>query len=221
MPASAERLIEGLDKHADLMARTIGRAAIVEHIELIPEARSQVLQETWELIKPQEFDQAFRDQIFWSLPVISQYETDLAHEIFSYLRPNIQVLPSSSKQEDWHSSLLWAISQAPLTDWGYAYAKELGEGANEKVQTYLANTVEHWSKHESNIENLLSLLEISASVTDPLYRALAIAGIVGATARIGEWDYAFSWIKHIKLYYYKSLAYIEMMIAYKANSRKK
>ncbi|MEL7535151.1 MAG: hypothetical protein AAFN10_27860, partial [Bacteroidota bacterium] len=218
--ASAERLIEGLDQNANMMARSIGRAAIVEHIELIPEARHQILRQAWDLIKPQDFDSTFRDQVFWSLPLISQYDTELAQEIFSDTQPKIQALPSKTEKEDWHNSILWAISQAPITDWGYQYTKELGEGATENMQSQIAHSVERWSKLETKIESIVSLLEISALLNEPLYRALAISGIVGAAARIGEWDYAFSWIKHIKLYYYKSLAYIEMMIAYRANTAK-
>ncbi|MEM6346866.1 MAG: hypothetical protein AAF927_23460, partial [Bacteroidota bacterium] len=133
-PASAERLIEGLDQYGYLMARSIGRAAVVEHIALIPEARTQVLRQAWELIKAQDFDQAFRDQIFWSLPTISQHQPELAHEIYSYVQPKIQALSSSTAIEDWNNSILWAISQAPMKDWGYDFVKGIGEGANEKVQ---------------------------------------------------------------------------------------
>lgn len=219
--ASAERLIEGIDKYGDVIAKSIGRAAVVEHIELSSERSSQILRTAWDLIKKQEFKADFREQIFWVLPVVAKYEPNLAEQIFDYCQLNLKQMPASSEKDDWRDSLFWGLSNGPVANYSYEFVKSFGEAADEKVQSQIAATIERWCQQKQNINDLVSLLEIAATIEEPVHRAIAISSVATATADIGGWEYAFAWVKHIKLYYYTALAYIEMMIAYNKQSRAK
>ncbi|MFK7923128.1 MAG: hypothetical protein AB8H47_14285 [Bacteroidia bacterium] len=214
-PASAERLIEGLDRHGHLFAKTIGRAEIVKQIALSPKQGRQILNDAWQLLKEQSFDKDLREQLTWVLPIAAKYELTLTKEMFDHMMPSLQALPESTQKEDWQDTICWGISHGPITDWGIAFIQTFGEAASEKTQAMQALTIKRWSQQNPALEELVSLLEIAAKIVDPPQKAIALSGIVAATARIEEWDYAFRWVAHIKLHYYTALAYIEMMLASK------